>query len=139
VVNVPLPAAGVGTEAFVAVWQTLLPQVAAAVRPALLIVSAGFDYVAGDPVGDLGIGVAAAGDVAATIGETARRFCGGRAAYVLEGGYNLDALTDSIALVASSHDRAVETASLSAVPQEIGDTLRQISLEIRGGSPKASN
>ena len=60
VANVPLPATGISTEAFVAVWQWLLPALAAAVRPQLVLVSAGFDYVAGDCVGDLGVGVPAA-------------------------------------------------------------------------------
>ena len=48
VANVPLPASGVSTETFVAVWETVLPAVARAARPDALIVSAGFDYVAGD-------------------------------------------------------------------------------------------
>ncbi|MBV9333085.1 MAG: histone deacetylase, partial [Candidatus Eremiobacteraeota bacterium] len=52
VANVPLPSSGVSTEAFVAVWEALLPAVARIVRPNVLLVSAGFDYVAGDIVGD---------------------------------------------------------------------------------------
>ena len=51
VVNVPLPVGGVATETFVALWEELLPRVARVVRPHMLIVSAGFDYVAGDSVG----------------------------------------------------------------------------------------
>ncbi|MEO6835570.1 MAG: histone deacetylase [Candidatus Tumulicola sp.] len=102
VTNVPLPVSGVSTEAFVAVWEELLPRVAASVRPDLLLVSAGFDYVAGDPVGDLGVDVSAAGALAATINAVAARYCEGRIAYVLEGGYDLDALTRSIALIASA-------------------------------------
>ncbi|MBV8117823.1 MAG: histone deacetylase, partial [Candidatus Eremiobacteraeota bacterium] len=51
VVNVTLPASGITTEAFVTTWRELLPRVAGHVRPNALIVSAGFDYVAGDPVG----------------------------------------------------------------------------------------
>jgi acetoin utilization deacetylase AcuC-like enzyme len=99
VVNVPLPAAGVTTDAFIATWEALLPRVAGEVRPNLLVVSAGFDYVSGDPVGDLGVGVDAAGRLAAVIGEVAGRYCDGRVAYVLEGGYDLDAVTESIAQI----------------------------------------
>ena len=51
---------GITTREFVAAWEHLLPAVAGMVRPDILIVSAGFDYVAGDPVGDLGVGVDAA-------------------------------------------------------------------------------
>ncbi len=102
VVNVPLPASGVSTEAFVETWRSLLPEVAAEVRPELLMVSAGFDYAAGDPVGDLGVGCEAAGALGSAIADAARRFCGGRVAYVLEGGYDLDVLTESIAAISRS-------------------------------------
>jgi acetoin utilization deacetylase AcuC-like enzyme len=104
IVNVPLPVGGVSTEAFVAVWQHALPRVARLVRPDLLIVSAGFDYVAGDGVGDLGVGAEAASPIAAVIRDVAREYCSGAVAYVLEGGYGIDALTNSIAAIASVSD-----------------------------------
>lgn len=102
VVNRPLPASGVSTGAFAGLWQRLLPEVAEAVRPQLLLVSAGFDYVAGDPVGDLGVGVEAAEPIAVTIRAVAGRYCDGRVVYVLEGGYDLDALVESIATIAAA-------------------------------------
>lgn len=122
VVNVPLPVTGISTEAFVAVWEELLPLVAGAVRPDLLVVSAGFDYVEGDPVGDLGVGVEAAGSLAAVINAVAAQFCGGRVAYVLEGGYDLDALTTSIALIAAASDAGTTAptgAQRSAIPPSV--------------------
>jgi acetoin utilization deacetylase AcuC-like enzyme len=106
IVNVPLPAGGVSTETFVAVWQHALPHLARLVRPDLLIVSAGFDYVAGDCVGDLGVGVEAATPIAAVIRDVAREYCNGAVTYVLEGGYSIDALTESIAAIASICDGA---------------------------------
>ncbi len=102
VVNAPVPASGISTEGFVALWEELLPSVARAVRPSLLIVSAGFDYVAGDQVGDLGVGVEAAAPIAAAIRRTAEQFCNGAVAYVLEGGYDLDAITYSIQSIAET-------------------------------------
>ncbi len=71
--------------------------------PTAIVSSAGFDYVAGDPVGDLGVGVEAPGALARAINRTARTYCGGRVAYVLEGGYDIDALTESIAQVIDMH------------------------------------
>lgn len=130
VANVPLPAAGVPTEAFVAAWKALLPPVAALVRPDLLIVSAGFDFAAGDPVGDLGVAPAAAGPLAAAIRAVAGEYCGGRVAYVLEGGYSLDALTESIARVVAENDRGTWVPSgpdPAAVPAAVGRALRGIS------------
>ncbi len=135
-VNVPLPASGVPTEAFVALWAELLPAVARSVRPDLLVVSAGFDYVAGDSVGDLGVGIEAAAPVAATIGGVAREFCGGAVAYVLEGGYGIDALTQSIAAIARISDGALpsEHADRRAVPPEIRAQLQAFLRESQGSS-----
>ncbi len=129
VANVPLPASGISTEAFVAVWEQLLPAVVRAAKPDCLVVSAGFDYVAGDPVGDLGVGVEAASGLAAAIGRSAAEYCGGRIVYVLEGGYDIDSLARSIASIAEESDagyRPGSGAAGSAVPEPIRVTLDEI-------------
>jgi acetoin utilization deacetylase AcuC-like enzyme len=130
VVNLPLPVAGLSTEAFVAVWEALLPAVADAVHPSAILVSAGFDYVAGDSVGDLGVGVEAAAPIAAAVRRVAEQYCNGAVAYVLEGGYDLDALTESIAAIAEIHDGAgmpTAQADPSAIPANVLRRLRQSS------------
>ena len=120
IVNVPLPPHRFGTEAFVALWETLLPAVASRVRPDVLIVSAGFDYASGDPVGDLGVDVSAASSLAAIIKATAAEYCDGRVAYVLEGGYDTRALAESIEAISLAHDatgfpeRRADVASIPA-------------------------
>lgn len=125
VANVPLPASGVSTETFVAVWEQLLAEAARVVRPNLIAVSAGFDYVAGDAVGDLGVGVEAASYVAAAIRRAAEAYCEGAVAYVLEGGYDIDALSGSIAAIARVHDapaaqeRATDAAAIPAALREL--------------------
>jgi acetoin utilization deacetylase AcuC-like enzyme len=130
VANVPLPVGGVSTEAFVAVWEELLPLLAAAVRPSLVIVSAGFDYVAGDSVGDLGVGVEAAAPIAAAIRRVAEEHCGGSVAYVLEGGYGVDALTRSIEAIAAAHDGAPApdtSADPRSIPLDVRNQLKELS------------
>ncbi|HXO17324.1 MAG TPA: histone deacetylase [Candidatus Dormibacteraeota bacterium] len=137
VVNVPLPVEGISTEAFVAVWEQLLPAVARAVRPNLLIVSAGFDYVAGDDVGDLGVGVEAAAPLAAAIRRAAEEHCAGSVVYVLEGGYGIDALARSIAAIADVSDRDAASTS-SADPRAMPNDVRQrmrAALRISQGTP----
>jgi acetoin utilization deacetylase AcuC-like enzyme len=124
-VNVPLPASGISTEAFVAIWEMLLEHVAALVRPDLIVASAGFDYVAGDPVGDLGVDVSAASFLTRAINRTAREHCNGRVAYVLEGGYDIDQLTESIAQVIACTDRG-ETAQAGAQPDSIPAAQREL-------------
>src|SRR5579884_403820 len=119
IVNVPLPPHRFGTEAFVAMWETLLPRVMRSVRPDMLIVSAGFDYAAGDPVGDLGVDVRAASHLAATIARAAAEHCNGRVAYVLEGGYDTQALAQSVAHVIETHDTGatgISQADTAAIP-----------------------
>jgi acetoin utilization deacetylase AcuC-like enzyme len=133
VVNVPLPSQGVSTEAFVAIWEHLLPRVAARVRPSLILVSAGFDYVAGDRVGDLGVGVEAATALASVIRCAADEHCGGAVAYVLEGGYELDALTRSIACIAAVAD-APQAPGPSRHSSSIPDGLLNGALAILSGS-----
>ncbi len=118
VLNVPLPVTGISTEAFVAIWEELLELSARALQPDAIVVSAGFDYVEGDPVGDLGVDVVAAQALGAAISRTAARYCNNRVAYVLEGGYNIDALTESIAHILRSQPDsqsilgATDTASI---------------------------
>jgi acetoin utilization deacetylase AcuC-like enzyme len=92
-----------------------------------LIVSAGFDYVAGDSVGDLGVDVDAAASLAAVIRDVAAEHCGGSVAYVLEGGYGIAALTRSIAAIAAVSDGAQPrsgTADPSAIPADVSQALR---------------
>lgn len=101
VVNVALPVSGVTTQAFVQTWEALVARAAQQVQPEMILASAGFDYVAGDPVGDLGVDVSAITPIARAIHDAARRYCDGRVVYVLEGGYLVDALTESIARIAN--------------------------------------
>jgi acetoin utilization deacetylase AcuC-like enzyme len=128
VANVSLPASGISTEGFAALWDMLLPAVARAVRPSLLIVSAGFDYVAGDVVGDLGVGIEAARSVAATIRRVAEEYCEGSVAYVLEGGYGIEAIAESIALISDVHGAAAASDAV-ADPDAIPNNVRNCAAE----------
>jgi len=130
IVTVPLPPHGFGTEPFVALWERLLRIAAERPRPDLLMVSAGFDCVAGDPVGDLGVDVEAAAHLGTLIHSLAQEFCSGRVAYVLEGGYDLDALCRSVAAIIDAHDsrRILEgsAAEVSAIPSSQRALLEKI-------------
>jgi acetoin utilization deacetylase AcuC-like enzyme len=125
VANVPLPASGVSTETFVAVWQELLPAIADRVRPHMLLVNAGFDYVEGDSVGDLGVGGEAATPLACTIRDVAAQHCGGAVAYVLEGGYDLSAIASSIVQIARAHDEGTGAprADAGSIPRGVRESL----------------
>jgi acetoin utilization deacetylase AcuC-like enzyme len=119
-VNIPLAASGISTEAFVAIWASALRMLAKRVKPGLIIVSAGYDFVLGDPVGDLGVSMSAAGQVGRLIREIADDHCNGRALFVLEGGYDPAVLADCVADTIVGYDDAlpVDPAQTGAIPPE---------------------
>jgi len=92
------------TESFVALWQQTLRRLCARIRPQIIIVSAGYDFVAGDPVGDLGVDVGASGALGAYVREVADEFCQGRAVFVLEGGYDLQLLSQGVEETIRAYD-----------------------------------
>jgi acetoin utilization deacetylase AcuC-like enzyme len=94
-VNVPLPA-GCGDAEYAAVFDAVLEPVAETYRPDLVLVSAGFDAHADDPLGDMGVSTAGFAALCHRVRAIARRHAGGRLALVLEGGYDLTALAGSV-------------------------------------------
>ena len=96
VVNRPL-APHAGSADFRAAWsEGILPRVEA-FRPGLVIVSAGFDAHARDPLAQLRLGEADFAWVTREILAVAGRVAAGRVVSTLEGGYDLDALAGSVA------------------------------------------
>jgi len=81
-VNVPL-AAGSGDAEYASAMATIVEPAIAAFAPDLLLVSAGFDAAAGDPLGGMGVTEAGFGDLA----RRTAALCD-RVALVLEGGYD---------------------------------------------------
>jgi hypothetical protein len=65
-------------------------------RPEILLVSAGFDAHADDPLAGLSLDDAAYGEIAHRLAEAARRFSHSRLVCVLEGGYDCAALERSV-------------------------------------------
>ncbi len=102
IVNAPLPP-GADGAAFRAAWaDTLLPALEA-FRPGLLIISAGFDAHARDPLAQLRVREADFGWLTTELCRLADRCCGGKVVSLLEGGYDLEALAASSA----THVRAL--------------------------------
>jgi acetoin utilization deacetylase AcuC-like enzyme len=94
--NHPL-APGSGDREFVAAWRgSLLPAVESH-RPGAILVSAGYDGHAADPLAHLEITEQGYGAVARQLGALAARIGLPGIALTLEGGYDLDALTASVA------------------------------------------
>jgi len=92
IVNVPLRAGSGGREMRAAYEQAVLP-VLAEWKPELLLISAGFDAHADDPLA----GLEWQAEDYRWLTEKLCDFAGGRVVSSLEGGYDLDALTASVA------------------------------------------
>jgi acetoin utilization deacetylase AcuC-like enzyme len=119
IVNIPLPPDVYGTEAFVATWQRVLPAVARRLRPELLVVSAGYDFAAGDPVGDLGIdGPLAARQLGLLVRDVAAEYTEGRVVYCLEGGYDPPTLARCVEATIRAHEETAlgDPADAGAIP-----------------------
>jgi acetoin utilization deacetylase AcuC-like enzyme len=115
-IDVPL-AAGSGDDELHQAWtQDILPAVEA-FRPEAILVSAGYDAHAADPLAGLAVTAAGFGVVARAVGESAANLGLAGVALVLEGGYDLPALRASSAAtvsgllggLAGSPDRDVRT------------------------------
>jgi acetoin utilization deacetylase AcuC-like enzyme len=93
--NCPLPP-GAGDEQFLGALQGELVPAAERFDPDFVLVSAGFDAHQDDPLGGLGVSTEAYAHATEIISELSDRCAGGRLVSVLEGGYNLDALAESV-------------------------------------------
>ena len=94
ILNVPLPPGSTGAEMRAAYEAQVFPRLEA-FAPRLLILSAGFDAHADDPLAELNWQTEDFGWLTQRLCEIAARTARGRVVSVLEGGYDLAALADS--------------------------------------------
>lgn len=89
--NVPLPF-GAGDRCYALIFEQLIAPALRRFQPQLILVSAGYDAHWSDPLGPMALSVAGYNALGRTLLELAAELCAGRIGFVLEGGYNLDAL-----------------------------------------------
>jgi len=94
-INIPVPP-GTGDEEYATIVDEILIPVAVQFEPEIIAVSAGFDAHARDPLTQLELSGGFYGWMAGKIFETAERICGGRVVFLLEGGYDLRGLSESV-------------------------------------------
>jgi len=128
--NLNLPfSPGKTDEDYLFAARELLGPVVEAFQPDFLLVSAGFDIAATDPLGGMEISSAGFGALTREIRDLADRCCEGRVAHVLEGGYDLPALRrglDRVLQVLSGHDEAsgIEAEASPLARKEIEPAAR---------------
>jgi acetoin utilization deacetylase AcuC-like enzyme len=93
--NIPLPY-GTSRADYHAAFRAGLEALADRIRPELVLISAGFDAHAEDPVGDLGLDVEDFETLTREIVAVADAHAAGRVVSVLEGGYNVPILAASV-------------------------------------------
>lgn len=93
--NVPLPF-GVSQHDYRVAFQNALEAMADRVHPELVLISAGFDAHAEDPVGSLGLEIEDFSAITRDIVEVAEAHSHGRIVSVLEGGYNVPILAGCV-------------------------------------------
>jgi acetoin utilization deacetylase AcuC-like enzyme len=102
--NFPLPE-GTDDSDFISIFSKIVSVVLDQFAPQLVLVSAGFDGHYGDPLGGLSFTHSGYASAAATLIRAAERWCEGKICFVLEGGYNLQALKECCRAVMSAMER----------------------------------
>ena len=113
-VNVPL-SSGASDRVYGEAFRQIVDPVLDAFAPELVLVSAGFDAHQRDPLADMCVTDQGYASMATVLTRAALRHAGGRIAFFLEGGYDLTALSSSLAstLLAAADAAASEVKPAS--------------------------
>ncbi len=87
---------GTPREVFRARFDKALDESAKKIRPQLVLISAGFDAHAEDPIGSLGLEIEDFETLTKSVVDVANTYCGGKIVSLLEGGYNVPILAKCI-------------------------------------------
>jgi len=101
--NLPMPP-GLEPGTYVDVFQRAIDEATADFAPDVVFISAGFDSLAGDPLGGFTLELEHVAQLTRFVVERAERWCGGRVVSALEGGY----APERLAAACVVHMRALE-------------------------------
>lgn len=96
-VNYPLHQ-GSDDEIYLDIFNNSAADVLLRFRPELLLISAGFDAHELDPLGGMVVTTAGFGEITRTLRKIVDECCAGQVVSILEGGYNLRGLAESVAI-----------------------------------------
>lgn len=97
-INIPLEA-GHGDSSFAALYEEILWPAAERFKPELILVSAGFDSHWTDPIAGMRLSLTGYAHLTRQLIRMAEQFCGGKIVFAMEGGYNLEALSQGVSNV----------------------------------------
>lgn len=112
-INIPLPP-GCGDANYSAVFEQVVWRAAERFAPQLILVSAGFDAHWSDPLAAMRLTLAGYAHLSRELMRMADRLCDGKIVFVLEGGYDLNALANGVSNVARLllGDEALDTLGM---------------------------
>jgi acetoin utilization deacetylase AcuC-like enzyme len=131
-VNVPL-SHGMGNAEYLYIFKEVLAPIADIYKPEIVLVSAGFDTHCDDPLGGMRVTEGGFAEMARILLDISERHCGGKALFVLEGGYDLNGLTGAVKSVIMemkgvstfAHDRKEKPSNeVIQVVDKVKKTLR---------------
>ncbi len=124
-INVPLPA-GCGDAEYLRVFEEIVVPAAARFEPEWILVSAGFDGHRRDPLGGMNVTEEGFRAMAEILLRLAAHYANGKIAFLLEGGYDLAALSQSVAAVLNAMQQKMLNDSPSAKSEKIQPLIRRI-------------
>jgi len=96
IVNIPLQA-GVGDNGFKMVYEKVVIPSLENFKPDLILISAGYDAHWDDPLANLNLSLTGYNWISRELIKSAERICAGKIIFFLEGGYNLEVLSNGVA------------------------------------------
>jgi acetoin utilization deacetylase AcuC-like enzyme len=128
-INIPIPK-GYGDGEYSAILQALLMPLTAEFNPDLILVSAGFDPHTSDPHGGMRLTPGGFAALTRCLLESAATCCSGRVALVLEGGYDVHTIGDSVKAVLDELSGAtmhkVADMAATANPKKVVYALKRV-------------
>ncbi len=121
-INVPLPAGCADGEYF-GVFRDIVAPAVKKFQPDWLLVSAGFDPHRRDPLGGMGVTEAGFGSMARELMRLSEEVTKSKIAFLLEGGYDLAALSGSVAAVL---DEMRGPARIESFPATAGERIQPL-------------
>jgi acetoin utilization deacetylase AcuC-like enzyme len=131
--NVPIPA-GAGDDEYIGLMQRVFAPVVRSFQPEVILVSAGFDAHRDDPLAAMNVSGAGFAAMTSIVRGLADDVCGGRVAFVLEGGYAPSGLEQGVAALLASclAERVVAPPALAAPPETLLGRLNERLVGIHG-------
>jgi acetoin utilization deacetylase AcuC-like enzyme len=124
-INIPLPA-GCADAEYIHVFEEIVVPATNKFEPEWILVSAGFDPHRRDPLGGMKVTEEGFGAMAQILLQLAERHAGGKIAFLLEGGYDLAALNNSVAAVLSAMQQKARKDVPAAKSEKIQTLIRRI-------------